>query len=138
MRVRELMTPEPLILMVDDTVEVAKSFNDFAHIRHLPVVDGARVVGLVTHRDILRATISLLSGRGDDQQESQEGIAIAEIMRRDVSSISADADVRLAIRTMMEHKYGCLPVVENDKLVGILTEADFLKFTLSLVEREND
>ena len=127
--VRQLMTKDPLVLMADDSIDIAERFMEFAHIRHLPVVDGEHVVGLVTHRDILRASISLLTGISRQGDEGiKRGIPVVEIMRKDVSTIAPDTDVRAAIDTMLDHKYGCLPVTQEGRLVGILTEADFLKF----------
>jgi CBS domain-containing membrane protein len=57
------------------------------------------------------------------------------IMKTDVLSVDPDMDVCTAIKTLLKHKYGCLPVVENGKLVGIVTEADFLTLTLSLLQK---
>lgn len=137
MRVRELMTADPITLMVDDSFDLAEKFMEFAHIRHLPVVDGVRLIGLVTHRDLLRASLRLLrdvSPRNVRQRKLT--VPVAEIMRPDVAFVTPDADVRSVVETMMDHKYGCLPVCEEGRrLVGIITEADFLKFTHRLLEQ---
>ncbi len=137
MRVHELMTPDPITLMVDDSFDLAEKFMEFAHIRHLPVVDGERLIGLVTHRDLLQASLRLLQGvQPRDVHERKLTVPVAEIMRPDVNSVHPDADVRTAIETMIDHKYGCLPVCDEQKrLKGIITEADFLKFTRRLLEQ---
>lgn len=137
MKVHELMTPEPIVLMVDDSIDVAERFMEFAHVRHLPVVDGVHLVGLVTHRDLLRASVSALAGVSRREEEGLKMvIPIVEIMNKDVSTVGPTTDVKEAIELMTGHKYGCLPVVEDDnKLVGILTEADFLKFTMRLLDQ---
>jgi CBS domain-containing membrane protein len=63
-------------------------------------------------------------------------VTVAEIMRPDVAFVTPDTDVRSAVETMIDHKYGCLPVCEEGRrLVGIVTEADFLKFTRRLLEQ---
>lgn len=120
MRVAELMTRDPLVLDVDGSLHLAEMFMRFAHIRHLPVVDAGRVVGLVTHRDLLRASV---------EGPAQSRVAVSSIMRRDVMTIDADANLREAVRIMIDQKLGCLPVTDGGRLVGIITEADFLKFT---------
>lgn len=137
MRVEELMTPDPIALEVDDSFDLAEKFMEFAHIRHLPVVDGERLIGLVTHRDLLRASLRLLadvSPRG--VRERKRTVPVSEIMRPEVAFVTPETDVRRAIETMIDHKYGCLPVCDRDRrLRGIITEADFLKFTRRLLEQ---
>ncbi len=137
MKVHELMTPDPITLMVDDSFDLAEKFMEFAHIRHLPVVDGERVIGLVTHRDLLQASLGLLrdASRGE-ARERKLIVLVSEIMRPDVRTVLPDADVRSAISTMIDHKYGCLPVCDAEgHLQGIITEADFLKFTRRLLDQ---
>lgn len=137
MRVQELMTPDPITLEVDDSFDLAEKFMEFAHIRHLPVVDGERLIGLVTHRDLLRASLRLL---GDTPpkgtRERKLSVLVSEIMRPEVAFVTPETDVRKAIETMIDHKYGCLPVCDRERrLRGIITEADFLKFTRRLLEQ---
>lgn len=153
MQVSELMTPDPITLMVDDSFDLAEKFMEFAHIRHLPVVEGERVIGLVTHRDLLRASIELFANSrmrpqpGEpiatqraqvaprEERERKQIVLVSEIMRSGVHTVLPDADVREAITTMIDHKYGCLPVCDGEgHLRGIITEADFLKFTKRLLD----
>ena len=137
MQVHELMTPDPITLMIDDSFDLAEKFMEFAHIRHLPVVDGERLIGLVTHRDLLRASLDILRGVAPrERHERKLTVPVSAIMRTDVQHVGPDSDVRTAIETMIDHKYGCLPVCDDaGHLVGILTEADFLKFTRRLLEQ---
>lgn len=128
MLVKDLMSVDPLVLSVDETIVVAELLMNMAHIRHLPVVKGGRVVGLVTHRDLLGACSALLSRPSSDLEDRKYEMAVAEVMQVDVRTIDADVDMRDAIEVMIDHKYGCLPVTDQGRLVGILTEADFLKF----------
>ncbi len=129
MQICELMTVDPLVLAVDESLQVAEMFMQLAHIRHLPVVEADRVVGLVTHRDLLGAATDLLAQPGGcDADLRLKAVPVASIMRRDVRTIEDTTDVRDAIDIMLDHKYGCLPVTKEGHIVGILTEADFLKY----------
>ncbi len=99
-----------------------------SRIRHVPIIeDGCTVVGLVTHRDLLRRAM----GGGEHLPESIRGpylrsLPVAETMTRTVVTTGPDVLLVEAAQLMMRRKYGCLPVVENGRLVGILTEADFV------------
>ncbi|MCA9546963.1 MAG: CBS domain-containing protein [Myxococcales bacterium] len=122
MKIRELMTDRVLTLDATADIDLAVGILEIMRIRHLPVVQDGRLVGLVTHRDLLAATASSL---GDPARDST--VPVRELMRPRPATIHPDADVREAIRVMRHNKYGALPVVDaDDTLVGIVTEADFL------------
>lgn len=134
--VHDIMTREVFTLRTSDTLKTARSMMSLARIRHIPIVnERMEFQGLVTHRDILGATISRFADIDrETQDEIDSGIPIAEIMRSDVTQVSPDLPLRNAAELLLAHKYGCLPVVENAILVGILTEADFLKLTIRLMD----
>lgn len=136
MHVADLMTPKPVTLSENETLGAARERMERLRIRHLPVVDrNDRFLGLVTHRDILAFTISKLAGIDDAAQaEIDAGIMVSEVMRSDVAVASPGVGVRQAAQIMLDNKFGCLPVLEDDKLVGILTEADFLKLAIGLMD----
>jgi len=137
LKVDDLMTTELFTLSESDNLKMARSLMDLQRIRHIPIVNDRReFIGLVTHRDILRATISQLADIDPNTQgEIDSGIPVGEIMRTDIKTISAETSLKEAATTLLNHKYGCFPVVnEQNGLVGILTEADFLKLTISLME----
>jgi CBS domain-containing membrane protein len=136
LKVKDLMTKKVFSLQEHDNVQTARSIMNLGRIRHIPIVDPEeRFVGLLTHRDLLAVTISKLADIEDEvQNEIDAAIPIHEIMRRDVTTISQAMDLREAAELLLQHKYGCLPVVDDEKLVGILTEADFLKLTISLMD----
>lgn len=137
LKVDDLMTKELFTLNEDDNLKMARSLMDLQRIRHIPIVNEKReFIGLVTHRDILRATISQLADIDPATQgEIDAGIPVGEIMQTGIRTTSAESLLKDAAYLLLNHKYGCLPVV-NDKngLEGILTEADFLKLTISLME----
>lgn len=136
LKVKDMMTNELFSLKTTDTLRTARSMMSLARIRHIPIVDKTGAfIGLLTHRDILQASISRFAEVDRSvQDEIDAGIPIAEIMRTDVTAVPPDLDVRDAAEMLLNHKYGCLPVVEDEKLVGIITEADFLKLTISLMD----
>ncbi len=136
LKVNDLMTKKVMSLQEHDNVQTARSIMNLGRIRHIPIVDqDEKFVGLLTHRDLLEVTISKLADiAAEVQDEIDASIPIHEIMRRDVTSINPEMDLREAAEILLKHKYGCLPVVEDEKLIGILTEADFLKLTISLMD----
>lgn len=134
--VHDIMTREVFTLRESDTLKTARSMMSLARIRHIPIVnERMEFQGLITHRDILGATISRFADIDrETQDEIDSGIPIAEIMRTDVTEVSPDLPLRAAAELLLAHKYGCLPVLEDGILVGILTEADFLKLTIRLMD----
>jgi len=132
LEVRDIMSTELVTLEEGEDLSLADTIMALARIRHLPVVRDGQLVGLVTHRDLLRAQADRLrAGQGD-----REGAAIdvAEIMTRDVRTVTPDTAVLDAARTIEAEKLGCLPVVEGDLLVGIVTEADFVSLVIEALE----
>lgn len=128
-RVRDLMTATPITVDPDDDVATARNLMYRHWVRHLPVVDTAgALVGLISHRDLLRKH---LIEREDVpalvEDETLSAMPVREAMRSLVETASPDAELAEAARRMLDNKYGCLPVVEGGKLVGILTESDFVR-----------
>ena len=130
LRVRDLMTPDVHVLRTDDSIARLKELMSEKHIRHVPVVDDdGGVVGLVSERDLLRRAAGLDSevplSVSDDVSAA---VKVNEVMTWHVETVEADEDAANAAAVMLENKYGCLPVLEQGALVGILTEADFVRF----------
>jgi CBS domain-containing membrane protein len=134
--VKDLMTKKIFSIQESDTLLTARQLMDMARIRHVPVVGPkSEFVGLVTQRDILGATISRLAEIDETtQNEIDAAIPIKEIMCADVTTVGPDDTLRDAADILLHHKYGCLPVVQDGKLVGIITEADFLRLTINLMD----
>lgn len=127
--VGQFMTTDLFTIRPDDLVDFAASVMTWRHIRHVPVVDEAgRLVGLLSHRDLLRLLGYGLHYKGDP-------VAVREIMKADPVTVSPDTPTLEAIEVMRLHKVGCLPVVERGTLVGILTAHDFLAASARLFEQ---
>lgn len=135
-QVKDIMTRDVFTLNYKDSLSAAKDLMNLARIRHIPIVDDkGNFVGLVTHRDILAATVSELAEMDRDTQNAIEsGIPVSEIMQLDVVTVAAEMPLQRAAKLLLEEKFGCLPVVCKGKLCGIITEADFLRLTISLLE----
>lgn len=129
MQVRDLMTEDPFTLSVKDNLETLYDMMDEKHIRHVPIVDkNGDLLGLVTHRDLIRGALhSDAELPISEQRQMLRSITVETIMAPEVESIEANEDLLEAAQMMLENKFGCLPVVEGERLVGILTEADFVK-----------
>ena len=129
LRVRDLMTQGVFAVEAKDLLATVSDLMDERNIRHAPVVEDGKLVGLISHRDMLRYSLKGQVGALPEvERAAQLTLRAGEIMTRDVATARPDQDIREAARLMMENKYGCLPVVEESRLVGILTESDFVRF----------
>jgi CBS domain-containing membrane protein len=136
-RVRELMTDVVETLVLGDSLDLARRLMDAGRLRHLPVVDGdERLVGLVTHRRILEAWVSHGRPGVERPGEVAAEVPVEMLMERNVLTVSPDTTAALAAALLESSRFGCLPVLEHDKLVGIITEADFLRFARQYFELE--
>lgn len=128
MQIKEIMTRNLFTLGVDQFADLADEVMNWQRIRHIPIVDqNNALVGLVTHRDLLKVSIQAVVQYDETAKESLRHVSIAKIMQKQILTTTPDADVRQAASQMLDKKIGCLPVIENNELVGIVTEADFLK-----------
>jgi CBS domain-containing membrane protein len=131
------MTSPVVTFFAEQTIPLAEDVMHFKHLRHLPVVDDSgKLVGLVSHRDLLRAQISTLSGLTETERRArQSDVRVSQVMTRDVWTVGPNTDVKKIGRTLLDHKFGCLPVIDADqRLVGIITERDFIKYALAQLE----
>jgi CBS-domain-containing membrane protein len=105
-------------------------------IRHVAVVDpeNGRLLGLISHRDVLRSQEGSLSGTpGDEQVHMNRWIEARWVMTKEVRTVYPDTPVLEAATTLRSYGYGCVPVVEDGKLVGMLTEADFVDYAIRVL-----
>jgi len=102
--------------------------------RHLAIVDGERLVGIISDRDVARFAPSLLTNISPEEYNAIfENTPIARVMTRNPVSVAPATPIREAIKVLYSRKLGCLPVVENNKLVGIITISDMLSFLYRLI-----
>ena len=136
MHVKDLMSNDVLSMREDESIAKARAIMNVARIRHVPVVDReGDFVGLITHRDILAVTVSRLADITPEiQADLDEGIKARDIMNSDVCTVGPDTRLNEAANTLLRHKYGCLPVLDGRRLLGMITEADFLRLTIHLLD----
>ncbi|MEE8314151.1 MAG: CBS domain-containing protein [Myxococcota bacterium] len=122
------MKTRVVTIPADDSLWVVQEIMEFGDTRHLPVVRLGELVGVVSERDLLRASLSSVMGLpAEEQKIFLEGVKISEVMSSPPIFIEKDESVQKAARTLAERKIGCLPVVEGGKLIGIVTETDVLE-----------
>jgi len=129
LKVRDAMTADPTTLKRNDKLTLADDIMRLGRVRHLPVLDddGQVLVGIVTQRDLFRDALAQALGYGKHaQRKILDTLAVKEVMATEVVTISPDASLVDAAKLLTQRKIGCLPVVENGRLVGILTEGDFV------------
>jgi CBS domain-containing protein len=129
--VRLLMSQDPATLGRNETLDLAESIMNLGRIRHMPVVDDGKIVGIVSQRDLFRSALITALGFGRKTTSALiKTIKIKEVMTEHVITISPEATVKEAARVMIDKKIGCLPVVEDQKLIGLLTETDILRYVV--------
>ena len=129
LKVRDVMTADPTTLKRNDKLTLADDIMTLGRVRHLPVVDDddQTVVGIVTQRDLFRDALAQALGYGKHaQRKLLDTLSVKDVMATEVVTASPEASLVEAAKILTERKIGCLPVVENGKLVGILTEGDFV------------
>lgn len=129
MRIKDIMNTYLFALKENDSLSDASDVMKLEKIRHIPIVDDDyKLIGLVTHKDLIRAIA-----------KKHSPILIREIMRKNVKAVEPETPLKGAIEVMILNKFGCLPVVDNDrKLIGIVTEIDLLKFLYETLKLPDD
>ena len=128
MRLGQFMVTKLMTVRPDDSMDLAASIMDWKRVRHVPVEnDEGELVGLVSHRSIIKKIVD---------GENREATAIREIMNDQPIYAHPDTTTIEAIQIMRERKVSCLPVVENNKLVGVVTEYDLIKVASHVLEAD--
>ena len=129
LRVRDIMSGEVTTLNQNEQLTIADDIMRLGRIRHLPVVDDdERIVGIVSQRDLFRSALARAIGYGEVAQNRVMGLLkVKEVMTIDVATIGPDASLAEAADIMLRRKLGCLVVAEENRIVGILTEGDFVE-----------
>ena len=134
MLVRKKMKKDLITITKDERMTTAKKILKEKNIRHLPVVEGKKLIGLVSNMDIRKAEASpATSLEVRELHYLLDKITIGEIMTRNVITISPDISVEEATTLLHDNKIGCLPVVEDGNLVGIITENDVMEILIDVM-----
>jgi CBS domain-containing protein/gamma-glutamyl:cysteine ligase YbdK (ATP-grasp superfamily) len=132
-RVSQYMQTDLLTVQPDDPVELAADLMSWERVRHVPVEDASgKLVGLVTSRAVVRHFASLAKKRSGSSSTDlsavaeEPSIAVSDIMRSNLLTVSPDTLTVDAIAMMRQQRVGCLPVVEDGHIVALITEEDFM------------
>lgn len=135
--VSTIMSTELVTVHPSASLYHARELMNKKGIRHLPVVNqDGKLVGLLTQSDVLAASDSILKDR--DSQLDTTLFPVEDAMVTEIDTVSPQADLRQAAMYLERHKIGCLPVVEGGKLVGIVTDSDFVGVAINLLEQLED
>jgi len=129
LRIEQYMSTDLLTVNEEEAIDLVANLMDWHRIHHVPVEDNEhRLVGLVSHRPLLRFLAS-------DEGRREEGpVPVSRVMITDLVTISPETSTLEAIDVMREHRISCLPVVKDDRLIGIITEHDFMRIAGQLLE----
>ncbi len=133
--VNEVMSENVITLKASESVYTARELMKKQDIRHIPIVDdNLYPIGIITQRDILRAQDSELNGEHHAAVDAEQ-VQLEQIMSRKISYARPKDSLRSAGLKLQKHKYGCLPVMDNNQLVGIITDYDFVGIAINLIEQ---
>jgi len=128
-RVRDIMETKLVTISANERLSMVEDIMTLGRVRHMPVVQGGRLVGVVSERDLLRASLSVLSEHRDTERRAfLHVVEIARVMSAPPIVIGPDASIEEAALLMADKKIGCLPVVVGDRLIGLVTETDVLRW----------
>jgi acetoin utilization protein AcuB len=138
MKVKELMTVKVRTVSPEDKIDKVFFYMNFEQIRHIPVVEKGKVVGILSDRDLKKVFGSLKMNEINSLNDNQHIVyavksrVVRTIMRRGVITIHPHAEAYEAAAVMAKRKIGALPVVKNEKLVGIISATDILRAFVKL------
>jgi CBS domain-containing protein len=128
-RVRDIMETKLVTISANERLSMVEDIMTLGRVRHMPVVLGGQLVGVVSERDLLRASLSVLSEHRDAERRAfLHVVEISRVMSAPPIVIGPDASIEQAALLMADKKIGCLPVVAGDQLIGMVTETDVLRW----------
>jgi CBS domain-containing protein len=126
---REIMMGSPVTLKPEDTLDLANDVISLGRIRHIPVVQDGRLVGMITERDLIGAAASKIFGLKQASKSALlKTVMIKDVMKKRVITVTPDTPIKEAVHLMAEKKIGCVPVVSDGVVVGLVTTTDILRY----------
>lgn len=128
MRVRDIMTEDPQYVEASDSIYHAIELLNELDVRHLPVVSGGEVIGMISDRDIRNYDLPLVT-RASEEDEELKQILVSSVMTSDSYCLGPEEEIGEIIRLMIDQKFGAVPVVDpiDGDLVGIVSYIDVLR-----------
>ena len=122
-----VMTTDPVTLQLTDTLRLADDMMNLAHVRHFPVLDGEKLVGVIDQDDLLHASMAALVRHPKDKvREALGAVAIKDFMKA-ATTVPGETSIYDAASMMVDRGIECLLIVDGDKLVGVVTRSDLLR-----------
>lgn len=136
-RLDEIMQTEVATLTPDEHLDLADDVMQLGRVRHMPVLDGDRLVGIVSNRDLLAASLSTaLDFESGQRRTFLRSIDVGEVMTPDPATLPPSATVGDAADLIVARKFGCVPIVDGDVFLGMVTETDLLRAALASADPE--
>jgi CBS-domain-containing membrane protein len=130
--VREIMMGSPVTLKPGDTLDLANDIIAIGRIRHIPVVEEGKLVGLLSERDLLGATATRIFGISNKSRSALlKSTRIKDVMKKRVVTVEPDTPIKDAARLMADKKIGCVPVLSDGGVVGLVTTTNILRYVES-------
>jgi CBS domain-containing protein len=127
--VREIMMGSPVTLNPADTLDLANDIIAIGRIRHIPVVEQGKLVGLLSERDLFGAAATRIFGITNKSRTALlKSTRIKDVMKKNVVTVEPDTPIKDAARVMAEKKIGCVPVVSDGGVVGLVTTTNILRY----------
>ncbi len=131
--IEAIMSTNLITVPPSATLAEARTLMHDNRIHHIPVLDGDQLIGLISLTNVLAATDSFL--RDDGTRIHANDIGITDAMVTDIATVDVNASLRHAALFLEKHKIGCLPVLDDGALVGIITDTDFVAVAINLLEQ---
>jgi CBS domain-containing membrane protein len=133
------MTTTVVTLEHDESLDAAEEVMRVGRFHHLPVVKAGRLIGMLAHSDILRAQVSVFAELSlSEDRAIKQKIRASEVMSPRVTTVPPDMSALQAARILRKNDYSSLPVVEGDRVVGIITDRDFLDLAIRALSVANE
>jgi CBS domain-containing membrane protein len=127
--VTEIMMGSPVTLKPEDTLDLANDVISLGRIRHIPVVDAGQLVGLLSERDLMGAAASHVFGLKQKSKSALlKSVLIRDVMKKRVVTVTPQTSIKDAAHLMADKKIGCVPVVSDGAIVGLVTTTDILRY----------
>ena len=127
--VSDIMMGSPVTLKPEDTLDLANDVISLGRIRHIPVVEDGRLAGLLSERDLLGAAATTIFGlKHKSKTALLKSLLIKDVMKKNVITVVPETPIKEAAHLMADRKIGCVPVMSNGSLVGLVTTTDLLRY----------
>ena len=131
--VREIMMGSPVCLKPEDTLDLANDIISLGRIRHIPIIDHGRLVGILSERDLIGATATHIFGlKQKNKSALLKSFAIKDVMKKRVITVGPDTEIKDAVSIMQKKKIGCVPVLTDGAVIGLVTTTDILRYVEGL------